>query len=57
MLQFYLTEYIKDGSVVDGPLICAKNLDEANMQAKDLKLKLVGELFPLADLINQETLH
>jgi hypothetical protein len=57
MLQFYLTEYIKDGLVVDGPLICAKNLDEANMQAKDLKLKLVGELFPLADLINQETLH
>jgi len=57
MLQFYLTEYEKDGDVIDGPLICAKNLDEANMQAKDLKLKLVGELFPLADLINQETLH
>lgn len=57
MLQFYLTEYEKDGDVIDGPLICAKNLDEANMQADDLKLKLVGELFPLADLIHQETLH
>tara|TARA_B100000963_G_scaffold357465_1_gene379725 strand:- start:1881 stop:2054 length:174 start_codon:yes stop_codon:yes gene_type:complete len=57
MLQFYLTEYEKDGSVVDGPLICAKDFDEAHIQARDLKLKLVGELFPLADLLNQETLH
>jgi hypothetical protein len=57
MLQFYLTEYDKDGSTYDGPLICAKTLDEANKQAKDLKLKLVGELFPLANLLEMETLH
>ena len=57
MLQFYLTQYEKNGTLIDGPLICAKNIDEANIQAKDLKLQLVGELFPLADLINQEILH
>tara|TARA_B100001094_G_scaffold204435_1_gene198348 strand:- start:527 stop:700 length:174 start_codon:yes stop_codon:yes gene_type:complete len=57
MLQFYMTEYIKNGVLTDGPLICAKNLTEANAQASDLKLKLVGELFPLANLIEQETLH
>ena len=52
-----MTEYIKNGVLTEGPLICAKNLTEANAQASDLKLKLVGELFPLANLTEQETLH
>jgi|TARA_Y100000114_G_scaffold46702_1_gene42509 hypothetical protein len=57
MLQFYLTEYIKDGVTQDGPLICANNLNEANAQAQDLNLKLVGELFPLIDLLEVERVH
>ena len=59
MIQFYTTEYEKDGKVYDGPIIMAPNLEVANQQAKDLKLKLVGEMFPLMDLIEKadETVH
>ena len=49
--------YIKDGGTQDGPLICANNLNEANAQAQDLNLKLVGELFPLIDLLEVERVH
>jgi hypothetical protein len=54
-----MTEYEKDGKVYDGPIIMAPNLEVANQQAKDLKLKLVGEMFPLMDLIEKadETVH
>ena len=47
MMQFYLTEYIKDGVAQEGPLIMASTLEQANAQAEDLGLKLVGEMFPL----------
>jgi|TARA_E500000318_G_scaffold18644_1_gene19459 hypothetical protein len=59
MIQFYMTEYEKDGNVFDGPLIMAPSLEVANQQAKDLKLKLVGEMFPLENLVErlEETLH
>jgi hypothetical protein len=59
MLQFYMTEYELDGEVFDGPLIMAASLEEANMQAKNLNLKLVGEMFPLANIAEQynKTIH
>jgi hypothetical protein len=59
MIQFYMTEYEKDGTVYDGPIIMAPSLELANRQAKDLKLKLVGEMFPLENLVEKldQTLH
>ena len=59
MIQFYMTEYEKDGTVYDGPIIMAPSLELANRQAKDLKLKLVGERFPLENLVEKldQTLH
>ena len=59
MIQFYMTEYEKDGKVYDGPIIMAPNLEVANKQAKDLKLKLVGEMCPLEHIPDKfkETLH
>jgi len=59
MIQFYMTEYEKDGNVFDGPLIMAPSLEVANQQAKDLKLKLVGEMFPSEHILDKynETLH
>ena len=50
MIQFYMTEYEKDGKKIDGPLIMAPNAEVASIQAKDLKLHLVGEMFPLMDV-------
>ena len=59
MLQFYMTEYERDGKVYDGPLIMAPSLEEANVQAKNLNLKLVGEMFPFANIGEQydKTIH
>jgi|TARA_Y100000114_G_C11687852_1_gene292009 hypothetical protein len=59
MIQFYMTEYEKDGNYVEGPVIMADSLESANRQAKDLNLKLVGEMFPLAnlELNTNETIH
>jgi|TARA_R100001086_G_scaffold80707_1_gene39438 hypothetical protein len=59
MMQFYLTEYVKDGVAQEGPLIMASTLEQANAQAEDLGLKLVGEMFPLAhlDMTQGETIH
>ena len=39
--------------------IMAPSLELANRQAKDLKLKLVGEMFPLENLVEKldQTLH
>jgi len=54
MIQFYMTEYEKDGEILDGPLIMAPNLEVATAQAYDLKLKLVGEMFPLMDITDFE---
>jgi len=54
MIQFYMTEYEKDGGILDGPLIMAPNLEVATAQAYDLKLKLVGEMFPLMDITDFE---
>ncbi len=45
-----MTEYEKDGKKIDGPLIMAPNAEVASIQAKDLKLHLVGEMFPLMDV-------
>ena len=54
-----MTEYEIDGVLKDGPIIAAPSLEVANQQAKDLKLKLVGEMFPLENLVErlEETLH
>ena len=50
MIQFYMTEYEVDGRLKDGPIIMARSLEVANIQAKELKLKLVGEMFPYMDI-------
>tara|TARA_R100000231_G_scaffold51119_1_gene43226 strand:+ start:314 stop:490 length:177 start_codon:yes stop_codon:yes gene_type:complete len=55
MLNFYMTEYEVDGKIKDGPLIMARSLEVANIQAKELKLKLVGEMFPYMDIADVET--
>tara|TARA_Y100001972_G_scaffold87905_1_gene107508 strand:- start:123 stop:299 length:177 start_codon:yes stop_codon:yes gene_type:complete len=55
MLNFYMTEYEVDGKTKDGPLIMARSLEVANIQAKELKLKLVGEMFPYMDIADVET--
>ena len=52
MIQFYLTEYEVDGRLKDGPIIMASSLEVANIQAKELKLKLVGEMFPYTNVTN-----
>jgi len=54
-----MTEYERDGKVYDGPLIMAPSLEEANVQAKNLNLKLVGEMFPFANIGEQydKTIH
>tara|TARA_Y100000114_G_C11722938_1_gene309445 strand:- start:386 stop:565 length:180 start_codon:yes stop_codon:yes gene_type:complete len=54
MLNFYMTEYEVDGKIKDGPLIMARSLEVANIQAKELKLKLVGEMFPYMDITSYE---
>jgi hypothetical protein len=54
MLNFYMTEYEVDGKIKDGPLIMARSLEVANIQAKELKLKLVGEMFPYMDITGLE---
>lgn len=54
MLNFYMTEYEVDGKLKDGPLIMARSLEVANIQAKELKLKLVGEMFPYMDITGYE---
>jgi len=54
MIQFYMTEYEVDGKIKDGPLIMARSLEVANIQAKELKLKLVGEMFPYMDITGYE---
>jgi hypothetical protein len=54
MLNFYMTEYEVDGKIKDGPLIMARSLEVANIQAKELKLKLVGEMFPYMDITGYE---
>ena len=55
MIQFYLTEYEVDGRLKDGPIIMASSLEVANIQAKELKLTLVGEMFPLLDIADLNT--
>tara|TARA_Y100001951_G_C11266815_1_gene256124 strand:+ start:770 stop:946 length:177 start_codon:yes stop_codon:yes gene_type:complete len=55
MLNFYMTEYEVDGKIKDGPLIMARSLEVANIQAKELKLKLVGEMFPYMDIADVDT--
>ena len=54
MIQFYLTEYEVDGRLKDGPIIMASSLEVANIQAKELKLTLVGEMFPYMDIADLE---
>ncbi|MDC3098499.1 hypothetical protein OA493_02005 [Gammaproteobacteria bacterium] len=54
MLNFYMTEYEVDGKIKDGPIIMARSLEVANIQAKELKLKLVGEMFPYMDITGYE---
>ncbi len=49
-----MTEYEVDGKIKDGPLIMARSLEVANIQAKELKLKLVGEMFPYMDITSYE---
>lgn len=41
-----MTEYEIDGVLKDGPIICAPSLEVANIQAKELKLTIVSEMFP-----------
>ena len=50
-----MTEYEVDGKTKDGPLIMARSLEVANIQAKELKLKLVGEMFPYMDIADVNT--
>jgi len=57
MIQFYMTEYEVEGKIKDGPLIMARSLEVANIQAKELKLKLVGEMFPYLHLADTEDLE
>jgi len=59
MLNFYMTEYEYEGKIKDGPLIMARSLEVANIQAKELKLTLVGEMFPLLDIadLNTQQVH
>ena len=54
MINFYMTEYEVDGKIKDGPIIMATSLEVANIQAKELKLKLVGEMFPYMDITGYE---
>jgi len=54
MLNFYMTEYEYEGKIKDGPLIMARSLEVANIQAKELKLTLVGEMFPYMDIADLE---
>jgi hypothetical protein len=49
-----MTEYEYDGKIKDGPLIMARSLEVANIQAKELKLTLVGEMFPYMDIADLE---
>ncbi len=49
-----MTEYEIDGKIKDGPLIMARSLEGANIQAKELKLTLVGEMFPYMDIADLE---
>ena len=37
-----MTEYEIDGKIKDGPLIMARSLEVANIQAKDFKFKVGG---------------
>ena len=52
-----MTEYEVEGKIKDGPLIMARSLEVANIQAKELKLKLVGEMFPYLHLADTEDLE
>lgn len=54
MIIFYMTEYEIDGVLKDGPIIAAPSLEVANIQAKELKLTIVGEMFPYRDIEDEE---
>ena len=41
----------------DGPIIAAPSLEVANIQAKELKLTIVGEMFPFRDIDDIEDRH
>lgn len=44
MYRFFLTEYIKNGQKIDGPIVIAKTFEEAITQAHDFNVRLVGEI-------------
>ena len=52
-----MTEYEMDGVLKDGPIIAAPSLEVANIQAKELKLTIVGEMFPYRDIEDKEDRH
>ena len=44
MYRFFITEYVKNGQTIDGPIVIAKTFEDAINQAHDCNVKLVGEI-------------
>ena len=54
MYRFFITEYVKNGQTIDGPIVIAKTFEEAINQAEDFNVRLVGEI---KDKIYHSILH
>jgi len=64
MYRFFITEYVKNGQTLDGPIVIAKTFEEAITQARDFNVRLVGEIkdkiyhsIEYGDEIESRTLH
>tara|TARA_R100000544_G_scaffold5722_2_gene2182 strand:+ start:7061 stop:7231 length:171 start_codon:yes stop_codon:yes gene_type:complete len=56
-MLIYITQYIKDGKVKEGPCILASSLEVALEQAKFFDLEIIGELGPEGFITDERTLH
>tara|TARA_R100000935_G_C2773102_1_gene138497 strand:- start:242 stop:424 length:183 start_codon:yes stop_codon:yes gene_type:complete len=60
-MRLFLTEYEKEGKSYGGPLIIASDWEEAEKQAEDFNIIVVGELFDFGttefETVKKRVLH
>ncbi len=60
-MRLFLTEYQKEGKSYGGPLIIASNWEEAEKQAEDFNIIVVGEIHDFGETefkpITKRVLH
>jgi len=56
-MLIYVTQYIKDGKIKEGPCILATSFEVALEQAEFFDLEIIGELSPHGLITDERTLH